>query len=73
MIALLKTLTYGIMHVCVATALAYIISGSWAIAISIGLLEPLVQTVFFYAHERIWERAKLRVANYFSGTRYTEV
>lgn len=63
MIALLKTLTYGIMHVCVATGLAFLISGSWAVALSIGLLEPLVQTFFFYGHERIWERIKLRFAD----------
>lgn len=72
-IALLKTVTYGVMHVCVATILAYLISGSWAVAVSIGLLEPLVQTVFFYMHERVWERLKQRVANAFSGTHLTEI
>ncbi|MCH2546669.1 MAG: DUF2061 domain-containing protein [Alphaproteobacteria bacterium] len=59
--ALLKTFTYSIMHICVATTLAFIISGSWAVALSIGLLEPMVQTVFFYGHERIWERAKIHI------------
>lgn len=73
MIALLKTVTYSLMHICVATALAYIISGSWAVAVSIGLLEPMVQTVFFYMHERVWERAKVKVNSNLAGTRYTEV
>lgn len=73
MIALLKTATYSIMHICVATALAYIISGSWAVAVSIGLLEPMVQTVFFYMHERMWERAKVKANNGLAGTGYTEV
>lgn len=59
--ALLKTVTYGIMHILVATTLAYLLSGNLAIALSIGLLEPLVQTVFFYMHENIWEgKLKLR-------------
>jgi uncharacterized membrane protein len=49
------------MHICVATILAFLISGSWAVAVSIGLLEPLVQTVFFYIHERLWERIKCRM------------
>lgn len=71
MVALLKTFTYSIMHICVATMLAFIISGSWAIALSIGLLEPLVQTVFFYCHERVWERVKLRINT--SDTRLTEI
>lgn len=73
MIALLKTVTYGVMHICVATLLAYIISGSWAVAISIGLLEPLVQTVFFYMHERVWERARVRVNAFAARNRYTQV
>lgn len=72
MIALLKTLTYGIMHIVVATTLAYVISGSWAIAVSIGLLEPLVQTVFFYGHERVWDKFKLRLSNQ-GGTGLTQV
>ena len=71
MFALLKTFTYSIMHICVATALAFIISGSWAVALSIGLLEPLVQTVFFYWHERIWERVKVRVSD--GGTGLTQI
>src|SRR5690606_24740125 len=71
MIALLKTATYSVMHICVATTLAYIISGSWAVAVSIGLLEPMVQTVFFYMHERVWERVKQRVGARLSGASYT--
>lgn len=73
MIALLKTITYGLMHICVATCLAYVISGSWAVALSIGLLEPMVQTVFFYMHERVWERAKVRVRAVAPQTRYTQI
>lgn len=60
MMALIKTMTYGVMHVTVATILAYIISGNWRVAISIGLLEPFVQTFFFYFHERTWEAYRLR-------------
>ena len=60
MIALLKTVTYGIMHICVATLLAFLLTGSWAVALSLGFLEPIVQTGFFYCHERLWERVKVR-------------
>ena len=73
MFALIKTFTYSIMHVCVATTLAFLISGSWTVAFSIGLLEPMVQTVFFYCHERVWERIKLRVAERVQGTGLTQV
>ena len=51
---LTKTLTYGGMHLVVAMAVAYAVSGSWAIALGIGLIEPLVQTIFYNLHERAW-------------------
>ncbi len=53
----LKTLTYCVMHMVVAVMVAYGLSGSWAVALSIGLIEPLVQTGFFHLHERVWAKA----------------
>jgi uncharacterized membrane protein len=55
---LAKTLTYCLMHFMVAIMVAYAISGDWAIALSIGIVEPLVQTVFFNLHERKWNQAR---------------
>lgn len=55
-----KTLTYAFMHLTVAVAVAYAISGDWTVALSIGVLEPLVQTGFFALHERVWERRSSR-------------
>lgn len=52
-----KTLTYSLMHMLVAISVAYAVSGNWAVALGIGLLEPLVQTVFYHLHERLWARA----------------
>lgn len=51
---LAKTGTYGAMHLVVAVGVAYGISGSWKIALGIGVIEPVVQTVFYNAHERAW-------------------
>jgi uncharacterized membrane protein len=56
-----KTVTYCIMHFMVAILVAYALTGNWAIALSIGIIEPLVQTVFFNMHERGWNKAR---ANY---------
>ncbi len=53
---LAKTSSYGVMHLVVAMGVAYAISGSWQIALGIGLVEPLVQTVFYNLHERGWRR-----------------
>ena len=51
-----KTVTYSMMHVVVAVTVAYLLSGSFAVALSIGLIEPLVQTFTFYFHERGWKK-----------------
>ncbi len=56
-----KTLSYGIMHFIVATLVAFAITGSWVLAFSIGLIEPMVQTAVFAIHDYVWER-KTRLA-----------
>lgn len=52
---LAKTASYCVIHITVATLVAYIISGNFAVALGIGLIEPLVQTGVFYVHEILWE------------------
>ncbi|MFZ4126153.1 MAG: DUF2061 domain-containing protein [Rickettsiales bacterium] len=51
-----KTITYSMTHVTVAVSVAYALSGSLAVALSIGLIEPMVQTFTFYFHERGWKK-----------------
>ena len=53
----LKSTTYCLMHLTVAIAVAYALTRDWRAALAIGLLEPLVQTVFFTVHDRLWARA----------------
>lgn len=55
---LFKTLSYGIVHIGVATTVAYVLTGNWMIAVGIGLLEPIVQTLVFPLHEWLWERKR---------------
>lgn len=57
-----KTISYGVMHFTVAIGVAYAVSGSWTIAIGIGLIEPAVQTMVYAVHERIWESDKHQFA-----------
>lgn len=52
---LAKTGTYCLMHFFVALGVAYAITGSWALATAISLIEPLVQTAFYYVHELAWQ------------------
>ena len=55
-----KTISYSMMHMVVAISVAYALSGSWLVALSIGLIEPAVQTVAYAIHERVWERVPVR-------------
>ena len=53
----LKSTTYCVMHLTVAIAVAYALTRDWRVALAVGLIEPLVQTVFFTVHDRLWARA----------------
>lgn len=51
-----KTLSYYIMHITIAMLVGYFVTGSLAMAIALSLIEPTVQAVAFFFHEKIWER-----------------
>ena len=53
-----KTLTYGIMHFCVAISVAFVMTQDWRIALGIGLIEPVVQTFAYALHEKGWSNLK---------------
>ena len=54
--SLRKTASYYLVHIVVASAVAYMVTGNWMQALTLSLLEPTVQMVFFYLHEKFWER-----------------
>ena len=51
---LAKTLSFLGLHLMVGFAVAYAFTGSLAIAGGIALVEPLVNAVVFFFHERAW-------------------
>lgn len=51
-----KTLSYYIMHITVAMVVGYIVTGNIWMAITLSLVEPTVQAVAYFIHERIWEK-----------------
>ena len=57
-----KTVTYGLMHFTVAVSVAFALTQDICTALAIGVIEPLVQTVFFTIHDRIWSRIEERRA-----------
>lgn len=50
----LKPVTYSVMHLCVAIAVAYALTRDWRIALGVGVIEPMVQTVAYMLHEKAW-------------------
>lgn len=56
MITLYKTGTYSIMHMVVAFMVAFFVTGNWQAALAISLIEPTVQTICYYFHERAWNK-----------------
>ncbi|MDQ1153021.1 DUF2061 domain-containing protein [Brevundimonas sp. SORGH_AS_0993] len=60
----LKTVTYGCMHFTVAVLVAFALTRDIRTALAIGIIEPLVQTVFFTLHDRIWSRIEARRARH---------
>lgn len=53
---LTKTLSFPALHLIVGFTVAYLFTGSIALASGIALVEPLVNAVVFFSHERAWER-----------------
>ncbi len=54
---LLKTATFAMLHFGVGFAVTYAFTGSVQIATGVALVEPAVNTVVFFFHERVWRRA----------------
>lgn len=55
-----KTITFAIMHFTVAFGVAYVLTGDIVIGGAVALVEPLVNTVAFYFHEKVWNRWQQR-------------
>ena len=50
-----KTFSFLALHLIVGFTVAYLFTGSWMIAGGIALVEPMVNAVVFFFHERAWE------------------
>ena len=53
---MMKTLTFAILHFGVAFSVAYALTGSIGISSTVALVEPIVNTIVFYFHEKVWQR-----------------
>ena len=53
---LVKTMTYASLHFTVGFAVTYALTGQLAIAAGVALIEPSVNTVVFFFHEKVWAK-----------------
>ena len=51
-----KTLSFAAVHFTVAFSLGYLLTGSLLVGGALALLEPALNTVAYYWHERAWNR-----------------
>lgn len=56
-----KTLSFAVVHFTVAFSVTWALTGSAALGGLIALIEPLVNTVAYYAHESLWLRLASRL------------
>ncbi|CAK4069653.1 DUF2061 domain-containing protein [Vibrio sp. 16] len=53
-----KTLTFAALHFTIAFSVAYILTGDILLGSLIAMIEPSVNTIAFYFHERVWSRSQ---------------
>lgn len=57
---MIKTTTFGVMHFSIAFGVAYLLTGDVVLGGALALIEPAVNTVAFYFHDRLWQRIERR-------------
>ena len=53
---LMKTFSYYVMHIFIAVIVAYAITGNWAASVALSLIEPSIQAIAFFFHEKAWAK-----------------
>jgi uncharacterized membrane protein len=55
-----KTATFALVHFTVAFSVAWAMTGSWIVGGALALVEPAINTVAFFFHEKAWQRVEAR-------------
>ena len=53
---LIKTFTYLVIHLSIGFSVAYVMTGSATLAGGIAIIEPCINAVAFFFHEKAWKR-----------------
>jgi len=54
-VAMKKTFSFGVLHMSVAFTVAYLMTGSLLVGGAIALVEPVINTIAYFFHEKFWE------------------
>lgn len=65
---MMKTFSFGLMHVSIAFAIVYLMTGDWLTGGLVALVEPFVNTMGYHLHEKLWARRALRFPQSRPGT-----
>ena len=57
-----KTFSFAAVHFCVAFTVGYVMTGSALVGGAMALVEPAINTIAYYFHERIWARVQKETA-----------
>ncbi|MEX1214814.1 DUF2061 domain-containing protein [Saccharospirillum sp.] len=55
---MVKTVTFAVMHFSVAFLVTWALTGDILIGSLVAMVEPAINTVAFYFHEKVWSRIK---------------
>lgn len=53
---MMKTVTFTLMHFTIAFSVAWALTGDWRIGGAVALVEPLINSVGYFFHEKLWQR-----------------
>ncbi|WP_324691795.1 DUF2061 domain-containing protein [Cobetia sp. D5] len=57
---MIKTLTFASMHFSIAFGVTYLLTGDIVVGGLVAIVEPAVNTVAFFFHEKVWSRVTAR-------------
>ncbi|HEX2011289.1 MAG TPA: DUF2061 domain-containing protein [Roseateles sp.] len=56
-----KTASFGVLHLGTAFGVTYAMTGNLAVAGAVTFVEPLVNTVMHYFHDKHWDRVEIKL------------
>jgi len=51
-----KTATFAVLHMSTAFTVAWVMTGDVMVGGAVALVEPAINTVVFFFHEKVWQR-----------------